>query len=378
MFSVGVPQEIKTLEKRVGLTPEAVKELTREKIEVFVEKNAGIKSGFSDTDYEKAGATVVGTNKELYARSQIIQKVKEPLTAEFSFLRHDHILFCFLHLASQENCALTEVLMQSKCTAIGFETLRVDGKIPLLAPMSQIAGGLSASYSAMIPSKSTIKNGKIHYEADFFHEMEQMASAYPHPYGNYRLGHVIIFGAGVAGKSACEAALQYGAKITFIEKNDFTRKKLQSEGLTVFSPDDPRDAILKSADVLIGCAHVIGQRAGHVLSSSELAKASKDKTKVIMDISIDQGGNFPESHSTNYSDSLYIDSWGNRRFAVPNIPSLAGKSTSIKISEASLFYTRLLARHGVKAFEISKVLAEAINVSTGKILIDAIRKAHCS
>lgn len=378
MLFLGIPKEIKTLEKRVGLTPNAVKVLNSQGFKVLVESNAGFASGFSDTEYEKAGAVIVATAKDLYAQAQVIQKVKEPLSSEFEFLRSEHILFCFLHLASQENCPLKDALVRSHCTAIGFETLRVNGKIPILAPMSQIAGGLAASYSAMIPSKIKISNRRIEYSADFLSEMEQMARVFPQAYGNYQLGNVVIFGAGVAGKAAYESALYYKGKVSFVESNALVRQNLRKQGFEVFSPEESLGSVLANADVLIGCAHAMGERASYVISKEQLNRASHVKKKILMDISIDQGGNFPESHSTSYQNPLYLDSWENVRFCVPNIPSLAGKIASEQISAISLPYTELLVKYGALAFEKNKALTEAVNISKGKILMESIRNAHQS
>ncbi|MSR76651.1 MAG: hypothetical protein EXS63_00260 [Candidatus Omnitrophica bacterium] len=376
MLILGIPKEIKTLEKRVGLTPDGASHLIGKGITVLVETRAGAESGFSDADYQKAGAQIIPSPEKLYALAGLIQKVKEPLSAEFPLLRKEHTLFCFLHLASQENCALKDALVHSRCTAVGFETLRVDGRLPLLAPMSQIAGGLAAGYAAMIPSQIKVAGETISYHPFFRDEMETIAKTYPKANESYHLGSVVIFGAGVAGIAALEVAKKLGGRIIMIEKNLESRKRLASQGIAVLAPEDSLDDILKSADVLIGCAHAMGQRANYVITQDQLAKASIIKKKIILDISIDQGGNFPESHSTSYQNPLCLDSLGNIRFAVPNIPSLAGTSASRMLTEASLPYTELLALKGPSAFESSTPLSEAINIRNGEILIEAIRQAH--
>lgn len=376
MLTVGIPKEIKTREKRVGLTPEMVKALRKLGIPVLVQKGAGSESGFSDEDYLRADADLVSDAKELYARADLIQKVKEPLAAEYPLLRRGQILFCFLHLASPAHCDLAKALVRSGVTAIGFETLEANGRMPILAPMSEIAGGLSAVFAGYFSSISLVEDHRIKYPGNFFEELEKVASLYPSIPAALKLKNVLIFGGGVAGQKAMEVAIEMGAAVTVVEKKPDRRKGLEEKKAKVFSSEEPMDLPLEAADVLIGAVHVRGRRALQVVNEDQLSRASKHKKKIMMDVAIDQGGNFPEARPTTYDDPLYLDSWGNLRFAVANIPSLSGRAASEVLSQQSFHYTAALADNPEEAMNELPELARAVNVRGEEILIPAIREAH--
>ena len=357
--------EIKPLEKRVGLTPEAVRRLTAEGIRVLVQQNAGLLSGFPDSDYRSSGAEMIPDAQSLYARAGLIQKVKEPLAPEFGLLRNQ-ILFCFLHLASPENSRLREALLKSGCTAIGFETVEKEGKLPILAPMSRIAGALAAAYAAYFQSQKLVKNGRIVYPPGFHEGLNRVAGFYPDFSGKLAMGKAVIFGGGVVGHSALVAALQMKGEAAIVERNEERRQFLKTLTPSVFSPEQIPEALLEDAEILIGCVHLRAQRAIHVLNEEQLSKASRTKKKIILDVAIDQGGNFPEAHSTTYHDPLYLDSVGNIRFAVPNIPSFCGRAASEALSEIVGPYTAALALSPEEAFRRFPELKQGINVEKGK------------
>ena len=382
MIKVGIPKEIKPLEKRVGLTPSGVRELTGQGIIVYYESQAGLASGYSDEEYRRSGAVISLSTTELYQAADLIKKVKEPQKTEISHLRSRHILFSFLHLASQEQCELVKALMRSGCTAIGYETLVLNNAHPLLAPMSQIAGALGSGYAGLFRRMGFVREKKIIYPSNFIHELELIAAKYPECSGNFDMGQVVIWGAGVAGQMAMKIALPCSDKLTVVEK-DVTRcneiMKIDRTGravLNVIVPEELDVSELSEADIFIGCAHRVGHRAEKVLTPAVLAQTSRQKKKVIIDVAVDQGGNFPETHATTYEDPLYLDSAGNLRFSVANMPSLCGRGASEALTRASWHYTAIMARDLRKAFKDYPELAGAVNVERGQIQIEAVKTAH--
>ncbi len=372
MLKVGIPKEIKPSEKRVSLTPPGIYQLTQEGITVFVERGAGLLSGFQDDDYKRAGARIVSSAKALYQKADLIQKVKEPLKPEYSFLRKKHILFSFLHLASPEQHELLNTLLKLGLTAIGYETVEKEGKLPILAPMSQIAGGLAAAYAAFIRSQELIRKGKIVYPRDFRSQLEAIAKVYPAYPKGLDIGRVVIFGGGMAGQKALEFALNLKGKVTLVEKNDFKCQEILKVwkskflNLTVIKPEKLTKSILKESDVLMGCVHRAGERASVVFDLPTLREISSKKKKIIMDIAIDQGGNFPEASLTYYENPLYLDSFGNIRFGVANIPSLCGQTASEFLQEVTLPYTFAMAKDFRKAMSDFLELKRGVNVQDGK------------
>lgn len=373
MLTVGIPKEIKAREKRVGLTPEAVRLLANQGILVLVEKNAGFSCGFSDGDYFTAGANIVSSPAEIYRKAQIIQKVKEPVPSEFQYFRPEHIFFSYLHLAAPNNRPLLEALLKSKATGIAYETVATPKGMPLLAPMSEIAGALSASYAAYFKhlGPELIRGNSIHYPDSFQKEMERIANHYPQVMLDYSPGKVVIWGGGVAGQKAAEFALKMKGSVTLIEKMP-ERREFLKEKWEVLSPEEVSDLSLAEADIFIGCVHQAGARAAQVILPEQLKKASSVKKKIMMDIAIDQGGNFPEARPTDYDKPLYADSYGNIRFAVSNIPSLCGRGASEAISRIAGPYSMALAKNFEEALKVYPELNLAINVRAGKIVHPAL------
>lgn len=381
MLTIGVPKEAKEQEKRVGLVPAGVKALCEKGIKVLVQAGAGLESGFTDSNYRDAGAEIVADLTRLYGEAQIIQKVKEPQPIEYSLIKPHHVLFCFLHLASHEGCACLKALVNSGATAIGYETIEIDGKLPLLKPMSEIAGGLSAAYGAYFLSLPFLEKQKIEYSSKFQSELRRLAGLYPEASNQFRCKHVIIWGGGVAGEAALRMALNFAEQVTLLEPNQKRREYLglltcQDVEVKLLDPAFMSSEEVAFASLYIGAVHKRGQRALHVLDEDQLEKFSMIKPKVIMDISIDQGGNFPESKAVTYEDPLYFDSYGNLRFSVANIPSYCGQTASKAISEIAVPYLEVLSQGVETACEKFPELKQAINLKEGKILIDAIREAH--
>lgn len=374
MLKIGVPKEIKTLEKRVGLTPAAVRTLCEDGHSVFVQTKAGEDSGFSDDDYLKAGARIVPDLASVYASADLIQKVKEPLFPEFSMMRANHVIFAYLHLASPDNCDLIAALQRSGATAIAYETVEVDGGYPLLAPMSEIAGALSTAYAAFLWESRVIRVSKIG-STNLTAEFERIAAKYP-SFSEMKLGRTVIFGGGVAGFKALTTAIKFQAEVAVVEKNDQRREFLKQFTPQVYASEKLPKQTLEKAEVLIGCVYSHGKRAARVVNDSLLREASLVAPKIIMDISVDQGGNFAESRATTYTNPVYFDSMRNLRFGVPNIPSLCGKGASETLSRATLPYTQALAKDPSEAFRQYPELLKAVNVEDGRIRISAIADAH--
>lgn len=367
MLTLGIPKEIKPLEKRVGLTPESAAEIVGMGSKVLVQSGAGELSAFTDEEYKNAGADIVETAQEVYSYADVIQKVKEPLEPEFALLKNGQILFSYLHLASQENCPLIKILKDKKITAIAYETLESNGRLPLLAPMSEIAGSLSVAYAAFFAHMENV--------TDLTAELEMIAEKYPSWPKLLPPGKVVIWGGGVAGQSALATALKLGAQVSVVEKDPARHSSLKKLGADVFFPQESDPRVLADADVFVGSVHVRGTRALQVLTPEQLKQASAGKKKIIMDISIDQGGNFPESRATTYARPIYKDSFGNLRFCVANIPSLCGRGATQALSREVLPWTEkiLVSRD---AWTHSEELRNAVNIHDGKVMLPAIAEAH--
>lgn len=377
MLTVGIPKEIKSKENRVGLTPEGVKALVQNGASVCVQSKAGSLSGFDDKDYLNVGAQILEDAKSVYERSDLIQKVKEPLEPEFEYFREGQILFCFLHLASQEQCDLVEALVRSKAIAIAFETLRKGEDLPILTPMSEIAGGLSAAFAACIKNTKLEFGGEIVYPQAFFEGLVGIGKNYPKSSEYRNVGKVIIFGGGVAGQAAAKMMKSMNNEDTLIiDISKERREFLKESGWNVLSPQDLNEELLEEADILIGAAHSAGARAVKVIDEKNFERISRAKKKIVMDISIDQGGNFPDARSTSYEDPLYLDKYSNLRFAVPNLPSYCSRQASEAITKTTLEYLQVLLQGYEQALKVKPELKEATNISRGKILNVLVKKAH--
>lgn len=381
-LTVGIPREVKPREKRAGLTVEGVRKLSQEGIPVLVEKGAGEGCGFSDQDYRAAGAQIVGRPRDLYAKAEIIKKVKEPLSPEWEFLQREQILICYLHLASPENQKLLEALLKRGVTAIGLETIEKEGRTVALEPMSEIAGTLAAYFSGFIRPTVRVEKGRIVYPPRFLEKLEWLAASYPEIPQNLNPGKNAIFGGGNVGRNAAVTLLKMGGEVDLIEKRAERRQALQRE-FVAFGPrfrtwglEENIFPKLAEADVWIGGVHLPGERAPKVLSEIDLGKLTRAKPKLILDIAVDQGGNFPGAHSTTYEDPLYLDSYGNLRFGVTNVPSLCGRGASSAIEKVTLPYTLQMAKDWKKAFHDVPELRSGIQIFRGHLVNEAVARAH--
>lgn len=344
-MQIGIPTEIKPLESRVSLLPAAVSELTKQGHVVDIETGAGLGSGYTDEDYIAAGATIASDAASLYERAELIVKVKEPITADLVHLRSKHILFSYLHLAALPQ--LTRQLQDIGLTAIGFETLEVDKSLPLLAPMSDIAGRLAAQIGAQLLQKPHGGKGVL---------LGGLPGA--------ERGQVVILGGGVAGSSATLVSAALGAQVTVFDRNRDKLAKLHALGANVTGLYSYADAIAESvrrADVLIGAILVTGQRATKLVS--EQMVKTMQAGSVIIDIAVDQGGCIETTHPTDYRDPTFIEH-DVLHFGVTNMPGAVPRSASQALSAALFPWVSKLA--GV-AWREDEHLIGAINVDAGKI-----------
>ncbi|NCQ04614.1 MAG: alanine dehydrogenase, partial [Cyanobacteria bacterium] len=300
-MKIGVPKEIKDQEFRVGLTPASIKVLTQQNHQVFIEENAGIGSGFSNEDYQKVGATIVDTQTAWH--QELIIKVKEPLSSEYKYINQEQILFTYLHLAADRS--LTEFLLKSGVTAIAYETVQLaDGRLPLLTPMSIIAGKLAVQIGARYLEKQQGGKGVL---LGGIAGVEQ--------------GNVVILGGGIVGTEAAKIAVGMGAKVTIldvsIDRLAYLETLFGSRVELLYSNSQHIAQAVIKADLLIGAVLITGKKAP-ILVSRELVKKMSEGS-VIMDVAVDQGGCIETLRTTSHSQPSYIEE-GVIHLGIPNLP----------------------------------------------------------
>ena len=348
---IGIPRELKAREGRVGLIPSACAELVRNGHEVFVEASAGEKSGYTDQHYRDIGVKILPTASEVYGGAQMIVKVKEPVDADLDLLRKDHLLFCYLHLAALPD--LTRRLCEIGLTAVAFETVEDQlGRLPLLAPMSDIAGRLSIQIATCLLHQPQGGKGIL---------LGGVPAA--------RRGRVVILGAGVAGRNAAVVAAGLGADVVVFDKD---RDKLVAardigpnvDGLYPHSADVAE--AVRSADIVVGAVLVTGARAPHVVTSEMVRKMQAGS--VIVDISVDQGGCVETTRPTTYDAPTYV--WeGVTHFTVTNMPGAVPRTSSQALSAAIAPYAGRLADGD---WQDDGDLRKGINVMAGKVVHPAL------
>lgn len=350
MSIIGIPREIKALEGRVSLVPEACADLVGNGHEVLVEAGAGQKSGYPDGCYERAGARIVADAARVYGESRVIVKVKEPISDDLQYLREDHLLFCFLHLAANE--ALTRRLCEIGLTAVAFETVEENGQLPLLAPMSDIAGRLSVQIGTHLLHQPQGGKGI-------------MLGGVP---GAPR-GHVVVLGAGAAGGSAVAVAASLGARITVFDRQRERLTAMRALGSNVNALYAYTDAVAQAvpeADLLIGAVLIPGARAECVVSTEQVA--GMQPGSVIVDISVDQGGCIATTRATTYDSPTYIAE-GVLHFCVTNMPGGVPRTSTQALSAVLLPFVQQLATDDWAQCE---PLSRAINVSGGRLVHPAL------
>jgi len=358
-MKIGIPKEVKKQEYRIALTPQAVENLVRGGHTVFVEKSAGKGALFSDSDYEKAGAKLVNLHGELFALSELIVKVKEPMPEEIKLLTENHVLFAYLHLASSKD--LTVGLLDSKVTAISFETVETDdGKRPLLAPMSEIAGRLATLEGAKYLQRPHGGVGKL---LATFEEGEVAPN-------------VVVIGIGVSGTASARTALALGANVTAVDTNLEKLKEIKSllgeKVKTLESTPENIQELLKDADLVVGAVLRTGDRAPIVIKK-EYLKLMK-KGAVIVDIAIDQGGCVETSKPTTHSRPVFKVK-GIIHYCVANMPGCVPVTSTIAISNAIEKYVKEIADLGWKeSLRRNSVLRKGLNIYRGKVTYEPVAK----
>ncbi len=356
---VGVPKEIKVHESRVALTPEGAAELVRAGHQVVIEQGAGLGSALTDADYIAAGATIEADVEKIWATSEMILKVKEPIEVEYSRLRKDQILFTYLHLAASKPC--TDALLASKTTAIAYETVEVNGTLPLLAPMSEVAGRLAAQVGASALQKPNGGRGVL---------MGGVPGVAP--------AKVLVIGGGVAGLNAAVIAMGMGADVTIVDRSlsrlAYIDTMYGGRIKTLASSFHAVDREVKSADLVIGAVLVHGAKAPKLVSNAQVAQMKPGS--VLVDIAIDQGGCFEDSRPTTHAeptfkvhDSIF--------YCVANMPGAVPVASTYALTNATLPYALSLANLGWEAAVARDTsLAAGLNVHDGKIMYPAVAQAH--
>ena len=357
---IGVPKEIKNHEYRVGLIPAAVRALTAAGHKVFLETNAGIGSGFDNASYIKAGATILETAEEIFGGAEMIVKVKEPLADERKRLRSDQTLFTYLHLAP--DLEQTEDLVQSHATCIAYETVTdARGQLPLLAPMSEVAGRMSVQAGAMCLEKSHGGTGLL------LGGVPGVESA-----------NVLIIGGGVVGSNALKMAVGMEANVTVVDKSLDTLRRLDeiyaNRIQTIYSTQETIETCALNADLIIGAVLIPGAAAPKLVSA-DLIKSMKPGS-VVVDVAIDQGGCFETSKATTHDNPTYIVD-DVVHYCVANMPGAVAKTSAIALNHATLPFVLELANKGtVKALQSNPHLFEGLNVWKGQVTNEHIANQH--
>jgi len=357
---IGVPKEIKDHEYRVSLTPEGAAMLRQSGHEVWLEPSAGQGSGFSDDEYRKAGASVAGSKDELFKKADLILKVKEPMLSECYLFRPGQILFTYLHLAVLPD--VTKELLNSKITAIGYETTEAkDGSLPMLKPMSEIAGRMSVQIGAQYLEKPHGGRGVL---------LGGVPGVEP--------GRVIVLGAGVVGTSAIRIAVGMGAQVTVINLDVERLRHLddQYRGRIVtraVSSATIEEAVC-SADLVIGAVLVPGAKAPKLVPRSLVSRMKPGS--VIVDVSVDQGGCVETTRPTTHSEPVYLVD-GVLHYCVANMPGIVPRTSTYALTNATLPYLLRLASDGVdRAIRSDPGLAKGVNLKDGKVAHRGVAEAH--
>src|SRR6266853_1768454 len=355
---IGVPKEIKEQEQRVALLPSAVNQLTRHGHSVLVEKKAGAGSGYPDETYAKAGADIVDQAKEVFARADMVVKVKEPLEAEFSLLRKGQILFTYLHLAASKS--LTEALLKSGVTAVAYETIQINHRLPLLEPMSEIAGRMSAVMGANFLAKYNGGSGVL---------LGGVPGVLP--------GSVVVVGGGTSGVNALRLAKGLGADATILDI-DVERLRFLDVAMenlhTLYSNEANLNDLMPDCDLLIGAVLLPGAKAPKLITRAMLRKMKPGSGMV--DISIDQGGCAETSRPTTHLDPVYVEE-GVTHYCVANMPAAYARTATQALTNITGRYVELLADRGLEgACNKQPALLGGVNTRDGILTIQAVAEAH--
>lgn len=355
-MKIGLPKEIKVKENRVALTPGGVATLVRRGHSVTVERGAGVGSGLSDSDYEQAGATL-GTAADAWTAEMVV-KVKEPIESEYGYLRDDLLLFTYLHLAADK--PLTDALLKAGTTGVAYETVQLsDGSLPLLTPMSEVAGRLSVQAGAYHLQKPVGGRGVL---------LGGVPGVKP--------GNVTIVGGGVVGTNAAKMAMGLGAHVTIL---DVSQRRLAylddvffGRLTTMMSSEANIRALLPETDLLIGAVLIPGAKAPHLVTRDMLGLMQEGS--VIADVAIDQGGCVETMHATTHDDPTYVVD-GIIHYGVANMPGAVPRTSTFALTNATFPYALALAEHGVDALKRDGALRLGLNTYQGHVTYAGVAEA---
>ncbi|MEO5754278.1 MAG: alanine dehydrogenase [Chthoniobacterales bacterium] len=355
---IGIPKEIKQQENRVSLLPSAAYQLTKRGHTVLVEKNAGVGTGYPDSDYTAAGAKIIETAPELFKQADMIVKVKEPLPAEYELLRKGQILFTYLHLAASK--PLTEALLKSGVTGVAYETIQVGNRLPLLEPMSEIAGRMSVVMGAYFLAKHNGGNGVL---------LGGVPGVLP--------GKVVVLGGGTSGVNAARMATGLAADVTILEV-DLERMRFlditMHSAHTLYSSEAHLAELMPTVDLLIGAVLVPGAKAPKLITRDMLRQMRPGS--VVVDIAIDQGGCVETSRPTTHLDPVYVEE-DVIHYCVANMPAAYARTATQALTNITYRYVELLADLGLKeACDRQPPLVGGINTMDGRLTHRAVAEAH--
>ena len=358
-MKIGVPKEIKTNENRVALTPGGAEVLRRHGHKVFVLTGAGLGSGFSDAEYKKAGATILNTAKQVFDNADMIMKVKEPIKSEYNLIRENQVVFTYFHFASSKD--LTDAMMKNKCIAIAYETVqKEDGSLPLLIPMSEVAGRMAPQEGAKYLERTMGGRGVL---------LGGVPGTEP--------SEVVVLGGGIVGTNAAKIAAGFGAKVTIMDNNLYRLRYLDDvmpKNVTTMmsNPHNIRAAIQK-ADLVIGAVLIAGAKAPKLITKNML-KLMK-KASVVVDVSVDQGGCIETCRPTTHEDPTYVVN-DVVHYCFSNMPGAVPFTSTIALTNSTLPYAVELANKGwEKACVENEELKLGLNMISGEIVYKGVADA---
>jgi alanine dehydrogenase len=356
---VGVPKEIKVHESRVAITPEGVSEFIHAGHSVLIQDGAGVASAITNEDFKQAGATIVATADDVWQKADLVLKVKEPIEPEYSKMRKGQTLFTYLHLAASKVC--TDALVASGTTAIAYETVEVNGTLPLLAPMSEVAGRLATQVGATALQKPHGGRGVL---------LGGVPGVAP--------GRVVVIGGGVAGLNSAVIALGMGADVTVFDRSISRLQYIDTVYMgrikTLVASKHAIEREVKQADLVIGAVLVHGAKAPKLVSNALVAQMKSGS--VLVDIAIDQGGCFEDSKATTHAEPTYTVH-NSVFYCVANMPGAVPVASTYALTNATLPYALSLANHGWEAACVKDPnLEKGLNVHEGKIYYSAVAEAH--
>jgi alanine dehydrogenase len=357
---VGVPREVKSDEYRVAMTPAGVRELTMHGHRVLVEQGAGVGSSMSDAEYEAVGATIIKSADEVWAASEMICKVKEPIEEEYGRLGKDQVLFTYLHLAASRNC--TNALISAGTTSIAYETVQLrDGSLPLLAPMSEVAGRMAPLMGSHHLMRAGGGSGVL-------------VTGVP----GVRAANIVVLGAGVSGMAAATVAVGLHANVYILDRNLERLRQVDHHFRgaleTIASSAHSIEETCLDADIVIGAVLVVGAKAPKLVPDSLVERMRPGS--VLVDISVDQGGCFESTHPTTHSNPTF-EVFGSVFYCVANMPGAVPHTSTQALANATLPYVEALAEHGWRAaVQADPALAKGVSTVDGLLVSEPVAEAH--